>query len=293
MPATWTALSASVQGALHASQGKKNQDAVRLHRAATASDALVLAVADGHGSPRSFRSERGAVLATECALRTLRAFERRNGPEVPLSRLRQQLARTWPRALLATWHAEVRKDLAKHPFSPMDFAAVPDDVPVLRKGAELPFIGYLAYGATLVVAAVTPRYILYAQLGDGDILMVQENGEVSRPWPREHAFFSMETVSLCSHHALQEFKVRVEPRRAAGPAMILLATDGYSNCFEDDAGFFTVGREFLGYLRAGGPGFVEARLERWLTESSRDGSQDDITAGLAVRLNALGGKDFA
>jgi hypothetical protein len=78
-------------------------------------------------------------------------------------------------------------------------------------------------------------------------------------------------------------------RSGAAPALVLLATDGYANCFTDDEGFFQVGADLLDYLREGGPAFVEEKLGPWLRESSHDGSGDDITVGLAVRLGALHG----
>ena len=288
MPAPWTALSASVRGAVHERDGRRNQDAVRLHAPRNAADPLFIAVADGHGSARSFRSDRGSVLATECALRRLRVFMKKLGPKPPLSRLRREWETKWPRAMLADWHRAVRADIEKDPFSALEFAPFPEPPPVAVPGRELPFHAYLAYGATLIVAAVTSRYVLYAQLGDGDILLVHGDGHVSRPWPRGHAFFANETVSLCSHHAARQFHAKVVPLRGgAAPALILLATDGYANCFDDDSGFFQVGADLLEYLREGGTGFVEEKLGHWLGESSRDGSGDDITVGMAVRLNAL------
>ena len=64
-----------------------------------------------------------------------------------------------------------------------------------------------------------------------------------------------QTVSLCSHHAFDEFQIRVDPMRGAMPALVMLSTDGYANCFGDDEGFFKVGSDFLAYLRAEGTGF--------------------------------------
>jgi len=287
MSLRWKALSASVRGASHELGGFGNQDAVRLKNPSDSDDVLLLAVADGHGSARSFRSERGSAMAAECALRELRRFVRRLRPDAPLSQVRRRARTLWPKALLAAWKAAVRADLVVHPFTLMDFAAFPDSPPVAKPGEELPITAYLAYGATLITVAITHRYILYSQLGDGDILTVQADGNVSRPWPRRHEFMANQTVSLCSHHAFDEFQIRVDPLRGPMPALIMLSTDGYANCFGDDEGFYKVGSDFLHYLRAEGTDFVGQKLEEWLRQSSHDGSGDDITVGLAVRTNTL------
>lgn len=287
MSLRWTALSASVQGASHEHRGQGNQDAVRLKNPSGADDVLLIAVADGHGSTRSFRSDLGSAMAAECALRELSRLIRRLGPNAPLSRVRNQANIRWPAALIAAWKSAVRADLAIHPFSQLDFAAFPEAPPVLQPGKDLPISAYLAYGATLVTVAITPRYILYSQLGDGDILTVQSDGVVSRPLPRLHEFMANQTMSLCSHHAEKKFQIQVDPVRAGGPAMVMLSTDGYANCFGHDDEFFKVGADFLSYLRTEGIEFVREKLGAWLRQSSHDGSGDDITVGLATRDNAF------
>jgi len=287
MSLRWTALSASVRGASHEEGGYGNQDAVRLKNPSGADDVLLLAVSDGHGSPRSFRSDRGAAMAAECALRELRRFIRRLGPDAPLRRVRNQAMTRWPTAVVAAWKSAVRADVAARPFTPMDFAAYPEPPPVLKPGEELPVTAYLAYGATLIAVAITRRYILYSQLGDGDILNVHANGVVSRPLPRQHEFMANQTVSLCSRDAPLDFQIRVDSTRGPMPALIMLSTDGYANCFGNDEGFYKVGADFLSYMRKEGVGFVREKLEEWLRQSSHDGSGDDITVGLAARASAF------
>jgi hypothetical protein len=288
MSLRWTALSASVQGASHEKIGLGNQDAVRLKNPSSADDVLLLAVSDGHGSTRSFRSDLGSAMAAECALRELGKFIRRLGPDAPLSRVRSQAKMRWPRDLLAAWKSAVRAHLALSPFTPFEFAPFPEPPPALEPGDDdLPISAYLAYGATLITVAITRRYILYSQLGDGDILTVQADGVVSRPLPRRHEFMANQTVSLCSYQAAGEFQIRVDALRGRAPALIMLSTDGYANCFGEEEGFFKVGSDILSYLRSEGTGFVEGKLEDWLRQSSHDGSGDDITVGLAARMNAL------
>ena len=279
----WTALGASVRGASHERNGLNNQDAVRLENPTGRDDFLVVAIADGHGSSRSFRSEIGSAIAAECAVNVLRRFVRRLGPCAPLSRVRNQAKKLWPMAMVAAWKTAVRADIAKQPFSPLDFAAFPEPAPVLKPGHDWPGAAFLAYGATLVAVVITRNYILYSQLGDGDILSIQEGGIVSRPLPKQHEFMSNHTVSLCTHQAPRQFQIKVDSCRAQAPVLVMLSTDGYANCFGNEEAFFGVGADLLAYLRTHGNAFVEEMLESWLRESSRDGSGDDITVGLAIR----------
>lgn len=279
----WTVLGASVRGASHEQGNLPNQDAFRLKSPHAQDDAVLIAVADGHGSSRSFRSERGSAMAAECALRVLRRFIWKLGANPPISRVRRHAATLWPRAMVRTWRSAVRADVAKSPFSPLDFAAFPEPAPQIKLDEDLPSAAYLAYGATLVAVAITPGFILYSQLGDGDILTIREGGVVSRPLPRQHEFMSNRTVSLCTYNANVQFQIKVEPVRANAPSLIMLSTDGYANCFGNEDAFFHVGSDLLHYLRAHGTQFVDGMLEQWLRESSRDGSGDDITVGLAVR----------
>lgn len=285
--AIWTAISASVRGATHERNGLPNQDAVRLKNPSCAGDVLLMAIADGHGSTRSFRSDRGSVLAAESALREMSRFIQRVGLDAPLSRVRRQARARLPKNLIAAWRKAVRDDVAAFPFSALDFAAFPEPVPAIKRGEDLPVSAYLAYGATLLAVAITRNFILYSQLGDGDILAVSSDGKVTRPLPKRHEFQANQTVSLCSGYAEREFQINVASLRGGLPAMVMMSTDGYANCFGDDEGFYRVGADFLSYLREHGADFVGEKLGEWLRESSHDGSGDDITIGLAVRAHAL------
>src|SRR6202044_3506654 len=101
-------------------------------------DPLVLAVADGHGSARSFRSDRGSAFATACALDALADFVRRAGPDAPLSRLRRQMANRWPRMVVSRWRKMVWKDLRREPFTAFEFAPFPEAPPLAAPGHDLP-----------------------------------------------------------------------------------------------------------------------------------------------------------
>jgi hypothetical protein len=122
-----------------------------------------------------------------------------------------------------------------------------------------------------------------AQLGDGDILTVTGSGEVGRPLERHHDFYQEQSASLCTHGAAREFQVAVLPLRAHRPALVMLSSDGYANCFGNDEGFFKVGTDLLRYAKERGSRFLASHLGAWLHDSSRDGSGDDISVALGLR----------
>jgi hypothetical protein len=148
---------------------------------------------------------------------------------------------------------------------------------------------------------LTERFLLYLQLGDGDILTVAADGRVTRPLPQDERLFANETTSLCSPGgqgkqrnqprapagAWSEFRARVQIQRPPSPALILVSTDGYANSFGSEADFLKVGSDLLDLLRSDGLDKVNASLGAWLEEASRSGSGDDVTLGCLFRRDSV------
>ena len=143
----------------------------------------------------------------------------------------------------------------------------------------------LAYGATIVSIVLTESYAIYLQLGDGDILIVGENGEVTRPYTSDERLIANETTSLCSKDAWRDFRSAFQVFSGNPPALILISTDGYANSFQNEAAFEVVGTDILEMIRAQGLEKIELELETWLKEASELGSGDDITLALAYRVD--------
>ena len=139
---------------------------------------------------------------------------------------------------------------------------------------------FLAYGSTILGVLAAPEFLVYLQLGDGDILLVSDAGEVSRPWARDGRRLSAETTSLCTLEAWKSVHVAVQPNAAQAPRLVLLSTDGYSDSFREDAGFLKVASDILEIIRREGFEKVEQSMESWLSETSRLGSGDDTTLGI-------------
>ncbi|HYG09294.1 MAG TPA: PP2C family serine/threonine-protein phosphatase [Pyrinomonadaceae bacterium] len=284
--ARWRVVGRSVRGAAHERAGMPNQDAIHWLPESSAGLPLILTVADGHGSRRSFRSATGARLAVETAAQVINDFLLGQTQTENLSATKRAAEEWLPVALVRSWLAAVASHLAAHPFSADELS------PPATDGAELSgessqANSRVAYGTTLLAVAVTVDFILYLQLGDGEILTVSSDGEVSSPLPKDRRLFANETTSMCSQDAWRDFRVCFQFVSNTPPPLILLSTDGYPNSFRDEDGFRKVGSDILEMIRDGGLDMVNDHLEGWLAESTYAGSGDDVTLGLICSEAAL------
>jgi len=271
----WSAIAASVRGAAHARVGLPNQDAVRW---SGRDGVTALALSDGHGSARCFRSDIGARLAVSTATRVL-SSELASGRDVADLALIDRIACR----LVAEWTLAARCDLRLFPFQRAEMLHLSEKTGAEAR-ASVERHPLLAYGATLCAIAVTPTGLLYLQLGDGDIVTISASGKARRPLAADERLFGGETTSLCSPRAGQDVRAAFQRLDGtSGPALILVSTDGYANSFRDERGFLQVGPDLLAMLRAEGVGPVRECLPAWLEEASRLGSGDDVTVGLLYR----------
>lgn len=357
----WLAFGASVRGATHAQRDLPNQDALAWAPPDGHGPPLVLALADGHGEARSFRSHHGARLAVQaaCELGTALAQvpgrlagaapsdlaggadrpevgsrggnapppqagavsgpqpdrpgvgivplpsgmtspEARSTPgqaidlpafagprEVPPGEALSSTGAGFGRRLTDRWRQLVEAHRAANPAGWDEAIAALERAGDRQAPAELHGNPLLAYGSTLLFAVITAEGLLYGQLGDGDILEIGDPPAVRRPLPADPRLVGNLTTSLCQPDSWRDFRVAFRPA-AAAPLAVLLATDGYGNSFRDPAGFLQVGPDLVDALRNDGLAAVRDHLPGWLEETSREGSGDDISAGLLIRPQALG-----
>ena len=240
-----------VIGANHLRSGKPCQDVAGCE---VVSDTVALAVADGHGTSR--HADVGARLAVQVALAALVRFaedlgERTSNPievqkyaEHPL---RAQLVREWKERVRAK--------------------AENDETP-LRE-----------YGSTLLAAVATSDFLLLGQLGDGDVLLVDEDGTVDVPLLADPASFADETLSLCLPEAEHALRVRVLPAPER-ESLLLLSTDGYGKSYPTDPAFRQIGPDYLALVREHGVSGLTPLLRGFLEKVTVQGSGDDIALAL-------------
>lgn len=284
--AIWKVIGKSVKGASHQRLNLPCQDALQLSPETGESESAILSIADGHGDAKNFRSDTGARLAVKAAMNVTSLFLAAQLPTVQFPYIRQWAQEKFPREVVHKWRNEVTDHLYASPVTTSELEHLEKKKGVdTRRQAVLDPIR--AYGATLIVVAVAESWIMYGQLGDGEILTVSETGEVARPMKHDKRLFANETTSLCCGDAWRDFRICLQPIIVKPPALILCCTDGYSNSFIDDENFLMVGRDIYNVVREYGIDAVQSKLESWLTEASESGSGDDITLGIMCRIGAF------
>jgi serine/threonine protein phosphatase PrpC len=295
----WRCIGESVKGASHVRSGLPNQDAIRWFPESGIGLPLILAVSDGHGSAKSFRSDRGSCFAVETAIKVIQEFFLSSqSSDINFSALKDAAERLLPPRLVNEWRKAVNKDLGlsendeekltnKPNFTDEEKQILVDkDGEAAWQAVENNY--FLAYGATVLAVLVTEFFIVYIQLGDGDILEVDSKGNTTRPLERDPNLIANETTSLCMNKAWNEFQVHIKPYPQGTPkeipALILVSTDGYSNSFSTDEGFFKIGQDYRQMFKSNLTEEVRQKLEGFLQETSEKGSGDDITLGMIKRL---------
>jgi hypothetical protein len=273
----WRVISASVRGSSHQRSGLPNQDAVDYGTAPKGDfPGTVLAVSDGHGGGRHFRSQVGSTLAVHIAVTMLQEYLSKNHDGIQtadgdLSKLSQGIVESWLTA--------VRSDLSHNPFGDQELITLEEtDGPLGRESVVAR--PELAYGATLLVTAVTDNRIIYMQIGDGDILAVRVDGVTTRPIVTDERLVANQTTSLCQPDAWREFRVVEHEGVDKLPVLVLLSTDGYENSFRSEEDFMQIGQDYLQLLREHGSHALADELPGILSEATQQGSGDDITLGL-------------
>jgi hypothetical protein len=276
----WKIIVDTVRGPTHVRTGLPNQDDFDY----ASGPPITIAVSDGHGSSKCFRSDRGAGFATETAIEVAESFFEGEWERLSLQDRQQQLDVRLPNRIVSEWRAKVRRNLEDFPLSKeeQEMLASRSTASLKTNAAEVP---YIVYGATLLAVVVKAEFVVYLQLGDGDILTVLDSGDVIRPLPLDERLIGNETTSLSSEKAASDFRVALVPLFAAQPRLILLATDGYSNSFKDEMSFRKAAIDFRNLLSSNdGSKEVEQHFREWL-ELSAQMSGDDVTLCLLCPAN--------
>ncbi|MGW0537220.1 protein phosphatase 2C domain-containing protein [Streptomyces sp. NPDC003032] len=240
--------------------------------------AIVLAVADGHGSAAHFRSDLGALWAVEeftaCARTFAYEVVRVGGDAAAWTALREE-ARRLPQRVGHGWH---ERALLHDRNSPAHGArpATAWRAATERDRKEPPDLA--AYGSTLIGAVLTERMVFCWQLGDGDIVLVDDAGTPHTPLSTGPDMGD-ETDSLCESEPWRKTRSHWQPFTGGAPPCVLLSTDGLSKSFADHQGFLDFATGVGDRAAEQGVAAVQSQLPDWLTRAAAFSGDDTTLVG--------------
>jgi hypothetical protein len=177
------------------------------------------------------------------------------------------------RAALDGWRSAVADQLGVRPYTKEErfVLSLADDSPLIP------------YGSTLLVAVITGRWLVCAQIGDGDMLAVRPDGSVFSPVAGDDRLDGRRTTSLCQPDALASFRTSAHDLSQVPLAALLLATDGYGNAQADEPWQPSVARDLAELAASHDRRWFEQEVPGWAQRcASSDGSGDDATIALLL-----------
>jgi serine/threonine protein phosphatase PrpC len=260
----WTVITASRIGSVHLRDELPLQDAV--HTWTNGAQAVV-GVADGHGHKAHFRSDIGSSLAAVSAVEELR----RVVGDLVDPETAGDIVTSAAAAIVDNWVTKVRHHIEANPFDLGDerqAAAVHDP---LRP-----------YGTTLLAAAVSGDLLVVLQIGDGDAVLVTDQGEALRAVADDPQLDGMHTSSLCEPEPLRALRSAVIDTRVEEIALTFLCTDGFGTPQVDSSGWWReTGQQLVDFGRTRGLDWIREQLPQWLEEPAQVGGDDTSMAIIA------------
>jgi len=274
----WHVSAGNARGAVHRSAGRANQDSVAHRAGTTRSGETAIAVADGHGHSRHFRSATGSALAVTVGCRVGSRLAASLAGPVGSRRVEAAVRSELPQTVVREWRAAVAEHLTAHPYTADEQAALDS----AGDGPEIP------YGSTLLLAVTWSHWLACAQIGDGDMLAVCPDGRSFAPVPPGVLPVGHRTTSLCQPDALDAFRVGVRDLDEDEVLALLLATDGYGNSQVADPWQPEVGRDLARLAAERDHHWFARQVPRWAQRcASADGSGDDTTIALLLHPDAM------
>ncbi len=228
----YKAFASSTIGAYHIKKNICCQDAVGKYEDEKMN---IVAVADGHGSPQYFRSDRGARFAVEAAIDCVKNFvnsfeaDCENSEESIFvhKKNRDVVMADLQKSILVAWHLKVEQDFKAEPFCEEDIEKFGERYVTRLKKGKIEW----AYGATIIVAVVTAEFWLALQIGDGKCVIVDDEKNVSIPIPEDPNCEDNITTSICQDEARDSFRYYLDKKI---PVAVFLGSDGVEKSYRDD-----------------------------------------------------------
>lgn len=259
-----------VKGATHVRNQMPCQDNKKIIK--ISDEITIIALADGHGSSKCPRSDRGSMIAVNSFYHIMKKYLEIYGEdEEDITHLMTFLNREgdvrFAQDVCEEWQARVKQSFYKNKVESM----TNEDGSI-----KWPSV-FSLYGTTLLGMLITDSFVFSFQIGDGDISAVTK--DAVEPLVEPEKFLGTETHSLSKPDAWRKAVTSVHRLEAESREsyMYILSTDGFANSYTSDKEYQKTCRDYLQMIRKYGIDVVQKNLKKWLTETSELGCGDDIT----------------
>lgn len=259
-----------VKGATHVRNQMPCQDNKKIIK--ISDEITIIALADGHGSSKCPRSDRGSMIAVNSFYHIMKKYLEIYGEdEEDITHLMTFLNREgdvrFAQDVCEEWQARVKQSFYKNKVEGM----TNEDGSI-----KWPLV-FSLYGTTLLGMLITDSFVFSFQIGDGDISAVTK--DAVEPLVEPEKFLGTETHSLSRPDAWRKAVASVHRLEldSQEPYMYMLSTDGFANSYTSDKEYQKTCIDYLKMLQEYGIDVVQANLKKWLTETSELGCGDDIT----------------
>jgi serine/threonine protein kinase len=277
----WQVIGGSVCGKMNQKFGLANRDAIGWLPEGGKSQQIILVLADGQDKASATQSDKGSKVAVEETLLVLKEFLSSCENVQNFSQIKR-IAEELPKLILRKWKESVKNLIDSSATSKDEIKTwlINNNYANQQNGAD----SYLlAYDTTMAAVVINSAFTLYLQLGMGcNILVVSEQGKIYKP--SETVSEITKKSSFCSLDAKNAFMTRFQVVTTSPPALILLASNGYSQSFRTEKDFLQVGEDILQIIRAEGLEKVSSSLKDWLRESAYTSKGDDSSLGIIYRV---------
>jgi hypothetical protein len=176
----------------------------------------------------------------------------------------------FPRLIVRRWRESVMNDFRNRTILHQD-----------EDSLEEKIVPYSRYGTTLIAAIVTRTQVIYAQIGDGDIVLLRKDASYELLSPIYPNLVGGATFSLSGDDAIRLF--------SCGNSSVA-GMRGLKNCYEEDSAFIRLLSAIADMVEKEGLELSSNIIREQFVQFSKNGSGDDITL-VAVIVPSSSTKD--
>ena len=237
----------------------------------------IAVVADGHGSKKHFRSDIGSKAAVHAVCDTIETLCR-NMPLFESAFIKNpvDVIKKIQKKTILCWNDIVNNYHAAVPVKPEETVKLTEEE---LESLKLESI----YGTTLIAVCMTTHFCFGIQLGDGSMVLVNDDGSTEMPIEDDESCPANLTASMCNSNALDMFNFFY--RVGNNPIAMLVSTDGLYTSFGSKESFEEYNHIIVSQLdnipRS------ESMIENNLKKRTHHGSQDDISLALIFNSDVL------